>query len=77
MRKYDVVVGPDAISDIDMMVEFVRGFYFEETAHKYRKIILHHLDSLSFSAGSFAPSRYLTAQRIHPQARTLSIMNHR
>ena len=45
MQKYDVVVGPEAMSDIDMMVEFVRGLYFEETAHKYRKIILHHLDS--------------------------------
>jgi len=65
------------MSDIDAMVDYVRGFYFEETAQKYREIILYNLESLSFSAGSFAPSRYQTARRIHPEARTLSIMNHR
>lgn len=76
MRHYKVILRPEAMEVLRQIVDFIKSTYTEESTQKYRKVFLFELDSLSYYASIFPKSRYQTAPKIHPEAKTLSIMNH-
>lgn len=77
MRHYKVLLRPEAMTSVDDVVEFIKSIYSEESAQKYRKSILFELESLSYYASIFPLSRYRTARKIHPKARTITILKNR
>lgn len=76
MQEREILLTREADEDISQLACFVASIYQEESGERFRLRMMSQIVELSYSAESFAPSRYLTARRIHPQARTLSIMNH-
>lgn len=76
MQVYEVIVSNKASSDLDAMAEFIASLYRPESGHKYVNRILGQLAALSYSADAYPFSRLMSAKRIHPQAKTLSIINH-
>lgn len=77
MRRYKVILDSQAMASIDSLVDFIKSFYTEESAQKYRKVMLNELNSLSYCASIFPLSSFQTARKIHPEAKTISIMKHR
>ena len=77
MREREILLTHEADEDISQLARFVANIYVEEAGERIRLRMMAQIVELSYSAESFAPSRYQTARRIHPEARTLSIMNHR
>ena len=77
MRSYEVIVSDEAYSDLDEMAFYIAQLYRPESGHNYVNRILGQLAALSYTADIYQFSRLMTAKRIHPQAKTLSIMNHR
>ena len=53
------------------------SIYRPETGHKYVDRILGKISSLSYSAGTYRISPYIMARMIHPEAKTMSIINHK
>ena len=64
MQKYDVIVSSDATTDLDEIADYIASIYRPET-------------SLSYSAGTYRSSPYIMARMIHPEAKTMSIINHK
>ena len=77
MYVYEVIVSNKASSDLDAMAEFIASIYRPESGHKYVDRVLGQLAALSYSADAYPFSRLMSAKRIHPHAKTLSIINHR
>ena len=77
MKVYEVIVSNKASSDLDAMAEFIASIYRPESGHKYVDRVLGQLAALSYSADAYPFSRLMSAKRIHPHAKTLSIINHR
>lgn len=77
MRSYEVIVSNEAYSDLDEMALYIAKLYRPESGHNYVNRILGQLVALSYTADIYQFSHLITAKRIHPQAKTLSIMNHR
>ena len=77
MKTYKVVVSKAAVSDLDSISSYVASLYRPESGHKYVNRILGRLASLSYTAGIYPSSRFATAKAIHPNARTISVVNHR
>ncbi|MBO7490895.1 MAG: type II toxin-antitoxin system RelE/ParE family toxin [Bacteroidales bacterium] len=77
MKTFKVIVSNDAVSDIDEIAAYVAGLYRPESGHRYINRILGQLASLSYTANIYRHSSYLVAKNIHPNARTLPIINHR
>ena len=59
------------------MAEYIASLYRPESGHNYVDRVLGQLAALSYTADVYPLSRIMTAKRIHPQAKTLSIINHR
>ena len=76
MRHFKAILRPEAMATVSEVVDFIKSIYTEESARKYRKVFLFELDYLSYYASIFPKSRFQTALKIHPEAKTLSIMNH-
>ena len=76
MRSYEVIVSKEAYSDLDEMALYIAKLYRPESGHNYVNRILGQLVALSYTADIYQFSHLITAKRIHPQAKTLSIMNH-
>jgi len=70
-------VSNKASSDLDAMAEYIASLYHPESGHNYVNRVLGQLAALSYTADIYPFSRLTTAKRIHPQAKTLSIINHR
>ena len=77
MHVYRVIVSNKASSDLDAMAEYIASVYRPESGHNYGDRVLGQLAALSYTANVYPFSRLTTAKRIHPQAKTLSIVNHR
>ena len=77
MLNYKVIVSSDAVDDLDEMVQYIASLYRVESGHNYVNRILGKLTSLSYTADIYQYSRYSVAKKIHPLAKTLSIMNHK
>lgn len=77
MRVYRVIVSKTASFDLDSMAEYIASLYRPESGHNYVNRILGQLEALSYTADTYQFSRLMTAKRIHPRAKTLSIINHR
>lgn len=77
MHVYKVIVSNKASLDLDAMAEYIASLFRPESGHNYVNRILGQLAALSYTADVYPFSRYTTAKRIHPQAKTLSIINHR
>ena len=77
MRRYKVILDPQAMASVDSLVDFIKSVYTEESAQKYRKVVINELNSLSYCASIFPISHFETARKIHPEAQTLPIMKHR
>lgn len=77
MNVYRVIVSNKASSDLDAIAEYNASLYRPESGHNYANRILGQLASLSYTADTYQFSRLMTAKRIHPLAKTLSIINHR
>ncbi len=77
MRNYTVIVSNEATADLDGMARYIASLYRIESGHNYVNRILGKLASLSYTADIYQFSRYATARRIHPLAKTFSIMNHK
>ena len=77
MHVYRVIVSNKASLDLDAMAEYIASLYRPESGHNYVDRILGQLAALSYTADIYPFSRFTTAKRIHPKAKTLSIINHR
>lgn len=77
MQNYRVIVSNDAADDLDGMARYIASLYRVESGHNYANRILGKLASLSYTADMYRYSQFATARRIHPKAKTLSIMNHK
>lgn len=77
MQNYRVIVSSDAADDLDGMARYIASLYRVESGHNYANRILGKLASLSYTADMYRYSQFATARRIHPKAKTLSIMNHK
>ena len=76
MQKYNVIVSSDATTDLDEIADYIASIYRPETGHKYVDRILGKISSLSYSAGTYRISPYIMARMIHPEAKTMNIINH-
>ena len=77
MQKYNVIVSSDATTDLDEIADYIASIYRPETGHKYVDRILGKISSLSYSAGTYRISPYIMARMIHPEAKTMNIINHK
>lgn len=77
MQNYRVIVSSDAADDLNEMTRYIASLYRVESGHNYANRILGKLASLSYTADMYRYSQFATARRIHPKAKTLSIMNHK
>ena len=76
MRKRNVIIKQEAEIDLHQIRLFVSGCYRKESGIKFVKRMFLEIKPLSENADIFPPSPYQTARKIHPEAKTLSIMNH-
>ncbi len=77
MQTYKVIVSNSASSDLDDIAQYIASIYRQESGHKFVNKILGQLASLSYTAGIYKHSNYITAKLIHSNAKTISIINHR
>lgn len=77
MRSYKVIVSKEALSDLDSIAAYVAGLYRPSSGHKYVNRILGQIASLAFTADIYRFNGLATAKAIHPQAKTLPVVNHR
>lgn len=77
MRTRKVLLKLDADDDLRQIREFVSSIYRKESGINYVKRLFREITILGVSADAFPLSRYQTALKIHPEAKTLSILNHR
>ena len=77
MQNYRVIVSSDAAVDLNEMTRYIASLYRVESGHNYVNRILGKLASLSYTADMYRYSQFAKARRIHPKAKTLSIMNHK
>ena len=68
MQIYKVIVSNKASSDLGDIAKYIANIYRPDSGH---------IASLSYTAGIYKHSNYITAKQIHPNAKTLSIVNHR
>lgn len=77
MRTYKVVYSKLAINDIDKVVDYIASIYRKESGLRYKNRIQNQLDSLANCADALPKSKKKLIKTIHPEAKTLSIMNRR
>ena len=77
MQSYQIAVSNSATADLDGIASYVASMYRPESGHRYVNKILGQLASLSFTADIYPFSRFTDAKAIHPEAKTISIVNHR
>jgi len=77
MRTYKVVYSKETLEDIDSVVNYIISIYRIESGLRYKQRIQNQLDALAYCADSLAYSRRKMVHKIHPKAKTLSIMNRR
>ena len=75
MQNYRVIISDKASSDLDAMANYISTLYRVESGHNYVNRILGQLASLSYTADIYQYSKFVTAKKINPLAKTLSIMN--
>lgn len=75
MRERKVVLTAEADRDMQQVEAYVSEIYRPESGRRYVIRLYSYISELSFAAGTFSPSRYLTARRIHPDARTMAVMH--
>ena len=77
MQTYKVIYSKSAVDDIDGVVAYIVSIYRVESGLRYKQRIQAQLDALSYCADALPYSRRKMVRAIHPQAKTLSIMNRR
>ena len=77
MKTHKVFYSKSAIDDIDKVVNYIASIYRKESGLRYKNRIQKQLDSLAYCAEALPKSRRKTVKAIHPEAKTLSIMNRR
>ena len=74
MRERKVVLTAEADRDMQQVEAYVSEIYRPESGRRYVIRLYSYISELSFTAGAFPPSRYLTARHIHTEARTMAVM---
>ena len=77
MRTYKVVYSKLAINDIDKVVDYIASICCKESGLRYKNRIQNQLDSLANCADALPKSKKKLIKAIHPEEKTLSIMNRR
>lgn len=77
MRRFKLRIKSSALLDVHSIVDFVTIINTERSGLNYETKLIHSLLSLRNCAGSIQYSRFRTAREIHPEAKTIPIMNHR
>ena len=77
MKINKVVYSKAAVDDLEEIVAYITSIYSLEAGLKYKERIQNDLEALAYSANAFTLSRYEMILRIHPEEKSLSIMNHR
>ncbi len=77
MRIYKVIVSHRAISDLDEVARFIASIHRPESGHNFVNRILGKLAALSYTADIYQYSQLASAKIIHPEAKTITILNHR
>ena len=77
MKNYRLIYSHAALGDLDDMVAYITSIRTLESALRYKDRVVRQLDSLTYAADTFPYSRKRSIKLIHPQAKTLSIMNHK
>lgn len=67
---------PKADADLWHIREFVSSIYRKESGISYNSRMFSEIMSIGLYADIFPISHYQTARAIHPEAKTLSIMQH-
>ena len=76
MRSYKLIINDSAKNDISSLVDVISGINTPQSGLNYETKLIHSLNALRNCAGSIQYSRFRYARQIHPEAKTLSIMNH-
>ena len=77
MKKLKVIYSKVAINDIDTVVDYIASIYRKESGLRYKNRIQNQLDSLANCAEALPKSHRKWIKAIHPEAKTMSIMNRR
>ena len=77
MQTYKVVYSKATIDDINSVIAYIISIYRFESGLRYKQRIQSQIDALSYCADALPYSRRKMARKIHPKAKTLSIMNRR
>ena len=77
MRTYRLIYSHATLGDLNDMVAFITSVRTLESALRYKDRVVRKIESLTYLADTLPYSRKHSIKQIHPQAKTLSIMNHK
>ena len=77
MKIYKVVYSIAAVDDLKDIVSYIKSIYRLEAGYKYIDRISEQVDSLSNCADAISANRSEMIKNLYPEAKTISIMNHR
>ena len=77
MKTYKVVYSKTAVDDLEEIVSYIKSFYRLEAGLNYIERIKNQLDSLANSADALSSNRSEMIKKLYPEAKTISIINHR
>lgn len=77
MKIYKVVYSKTAVDDLKDIVSYIKSIYRLEAGLKYIDRISEQVDSLSYCADALSSNRSEMIKKLYPEAKTISIMNHR
>lgn len=71
MITYKVLIRKSALIDLDNLLDFLKTVMSQEGANHYIDVMVSEVQSLSFFAGLYQPSRSVVLRHIHPKARRM------
>ena len=77
MKIYKVVYSKTAVDDLKDIVSYIKNIYRLEAGLKYIDRISEQVNSLSYCADSISSNHFEMIKKFYPEAKTISIMNHR
>ena len=77
MKIYKVVYSKTAVDDLKDIVSYIKNIYRLEAGLKYIDRISEQVDSLSYCADALSSNCSEMIKKFYPEAKTISIMNHR
>lgn len=77
MKIYKVVYSKTAVDDLKDIVSYIKCIYRLEAGLKYIDRISNQIESLAHCADALTTSHSEMIKKFYPEAKTISIMNHR